>query len=205
MMNLYKFLLDNYGEDEPIFVADIEIQNYTSNNIRQNIFKLEKEGKIKHYDRGIYYIPTETIFGESKLIFEDVLKKKYVSNDNETFGYFTGLYFKNVIGLTTQMTNIPEITTNKESSKKRTIELRSRKAIVRKSNIEINESNAKILQFFDLFKDLTLDEVNCYKKELVQYIQRFQLTKEMVIEYLAYYSNEVKNLMIRSGLIYEFI
>ncbi|MCD7894749.1 MAG: hypothetical protein LUG60_13765 [Erysipelotrichaceae bacterium] len=204
-MNLYKFLLDNYGEDEPIFVADIEIQNYTSNNIRQNIFKLEKEGKIKHYDRGIYYIPTETIFGESKLIFEDVLKKKYVSNDNETFGYFTGLYFKNVIGLTTQMTNIPEITTNKESSKKRTIELRSRKAIVRKSNIEINESNAKILQFFDLFKDLTLDEVNCYKKELVQYIQRFQLTKEMVIEYLAYYSNEVKNLMIRSGLIYEFI
>ncbi len=203
-MDLYQYLEETYGKDEPIFVTNIEIENYTTNNVRQNLHLLEKEGKIKRYDRGIYYIPTQTIFGDSKLVFEDVLKKKYITSNNETFGYFTGLYFKNLLGLTTQMTYIPEVTTNKESSKKRTIELDNRKAIVRKSRIEINESNVKILQFFDLFKVLTLDEINHYKKNLIQYIQNNQLTKEMVIEYLAYYSNEVKNLLIRSGLIYEF-
>ena len=102
------------------------------------------------------------------------------------------------------MVNTPEIVSNKEFSKKRTVEMCGRNAIVRKSNVVITKANAKILQFFDLFKYLTFEEVNTYKEQLINYIKENSLSKQMVVEYLSYYSKKVIDLIVRSGLIYEF-
>ncbi len=204
MIDFMKYLEDTFGVDNPIFISDIHYNNLSKENIRQKLCRLEHNHQIKRYERGIYYIPTQTIFGDSKLIFEDVMKKKYISNNNDVFGYFTGLYFENVIGLTTQMSNVLTITTNKTSSKKRIIEIHGRKLILYKSRVDINESNVKALQFFELFENISLYTVNKYKI-LIPYIHKTRLTREMVIEYLPYFSNHAMNMMIRSGLIYEFI
>lgn len=203
-MQLYEYLLENYGYDNPIIVNDLEIGQYKMNAIRQAIYLLEKENKIVRYSTGVYYIARDTIFGKSKISFELVVEKKYVENDENIYGYFTGLYFKNLLGLTTQMVNTPEIVSNKEFSKKRTIEMCGRSAIVRKSNVVITKDNVKILQFFDLFKYLSFEEVRTYKERLVDYIKENDLTKKMVIDYLSYYSKKVIDLIVRSGLIYEF-
>ena len=203
-MQLYDYLLKNYGYDNPIIVNELEVGQYKMNAIRQAIYLLEKEDKIVRYSTGIYYIARDTIFGKSKISFEIVIEKKYIENDHDIYGYFTGLYFKNLLGLTTQMVNIPEIISNKEFSKKRTIEMCVRNAIVRKSNVVITKANAKILQFFDLFKYLTFEEVNTYKEQLINYIKENSLSKQMVVEYLSYYSKKVIDLIVRSGLIYEF-
>lgn len=203
-MDVYCYLMKEYGYDNPIIVSDLSIDNYKMNNIRQALYLLEKEKKIERYSTGVYYISRDTIFGKSKISFEIVLKKKYIENDKDVYGYFTGIYFKNLMGLTTQMVNSPEIVSNKESSKKRTIEMCGRNAIVRRSNVKITNYNVKILQFFDLFKYLTFDEVKKYKDKLIQYIKDNMLTKDMVIEYLTMYSKEVIDLIVRSGLIYEF-
>lgn len=203
-MDVYCYLMKEYGYDNPIIVSDLSIDNYKMNNIRQALYLLEKEKKIERYSTGVYYISRDTIFGKSKISFEIVLKKKYIENDKDAYGYFTGIYFKNLMGLTTQMVNSPEIVSNKESSKKRTIEMCGRNAIVRRSNVKITNYNVKILQFFDLFKYLTFDEVKKYKDKLIQYIKDNMLTKDMVIEYLTMYSKEVIDLIVRSGLIYEF-
>ena len=204
IMQLYDYLLKNYGYDNPIIVNELEVGQYKMNAIRQAIYLLEKEDKIVRYSTGIYYIARDTIFGKSKISFEIVIEKKYIENDRDIYGYFTGLYFKNLLGLTTQMVNIPEIISNKEFSKKRTIEMCGRNAIVRKSNVVITKANAKILQFFDLFKYLTFEEVNTYKEQLINYIKENSLSKQMVVEYLSYYSKKVIDLIVRSGLIYEF-
>ena len=203
-MNLYAYLYENYGYDNPIIVTELNIERYSKNNIRQMLYLLEKSKKIERYSNGVYYIARDTIFGKSKLNFEHVLAKKYISNDKETYGYFTGLYLKNQLGLTTQMPNIPEIISNKECSKRRIIEMRGREAIVKKSYISINEKNAKTLQFFDLFKYLDSSEIEQNKQVLIDYIKKEKFTKSQTSEYLCQYPKEVINRFIRSGLIYEF-
>ncbi|MCD7809550.1 MAG: hypothetical protein LUH02_09420 [Erysipelotrichaceae bacterium] len=206
MIDFMKYLEDTFGVDNPIFISDIHYNNLSKENIRQKLCRLEHYHQIKRYERGIYYIPTQSIFGESALDFEDVMEKKYISNNNEVFGYFSGLYFENVIGLTTQMPNVLTITSNKTASKKRIIELHGRKLILYKSRLDINNENVKALQFFELFENIPLYTVNKYKYEiLIPYIHKTHLTREMVIEYLPYFSNHAMNMMIRSGLIYEFI
>lgn len=44
---LYEYLKKNYQENEPILVADIQIQGLTKNNIRQQIMRLTNSGKLK--------------------------------------------------------------------------------------------------------------------------------------------------------------
>ena len=59
---LYEYLKETYGENEPIFVADIEYGSMSENNIRQQIKKLTDTGLLKRYDTGIYFIPKKSIF-----------------------------------------------------------------------------------------------------------------------------------------------
>lgn len=203
-MNFYDCLLAKYGFENPIIENEIQMDNYKKNAIRQFLYLLEKDQKIIRYSSGIYYIPRDSLFGKSKITFEKVIERKYIKNDKEIYGFYTGIYFKNLMGLSSQMVNIPEIVSNKEPSKKRKIELNGRNAIVRKSITEITKENVKILQFFDLFKYLAFEEVLSYKDKLIEYIRVNQLTRAMVEDYLTLYSKQVVSSLIRSGLIYEF-
>ena len=203
-MNFYDCLLAKYGFENPIIENEIQMDNYKKNAIRQFLYLLEKDQKIIRYSSGIYYIPRDSLFGKSKITFEKVIERKYIENDKEIYGFYTGIYFKNLMGLSSQMVNIPEIVSNKEPSKKRKIELNGRNAIVRKSITEITKENVKILQFFDLFKYLAFEEVLSYKDKLIEYIRVNQLTRAMVEDYLTLYSKQVVSSLIRSGLIYEF-
>ena len=40
METLYEYLLDNYKENEPIFLADLQVDGMTRTNVRQQIKKL---------------------------------------------------------------------------------------------------------------------------------------------------------------------
>ena len=40
METLYEYLLDNYKENEPIFLADLQIDGMTRTNVRQQVKKL---------------------------------------------------------------------------------------------------------------------------------------------------------------------
>ena len=62
METLYEYLLDNYKENEPIFLVDIQIDGMTRTNVRQQIKKLADTGKVKRFDNGIYFLPKKTIF-----------------------------------------------------------------------------------------------------------------------------------------------
>ena len=54
IMQLYDYLLKNYGYDNPIIVNELEVGQYKMNAIRQAIYLLEKEDKIVRYSTGIY-------------------------------------------------------------------------------------------------------------------------------------------------------
>lgn len=49
METVYEYLLDNYKENEPIFLADLQIDGMTRTNIRQQIKKLTDAGKVAEF------------------------------------------------------------------------------------------------------------------------------------------------------------
>lgn len=51
METLYEYLLDNYKENEPIFLADLQVDGMTRTNVRQQIKKLTDTGKVKRFDK----------------------------------------------------------------------------------------------------------------------------------------------------------
>lgn len=67
MPSLYQYLKENYKENEPIILAELQIKDMTGNNIRQQLKKLTDEGMIKRFDKGIYYLPRKSIFKSGSL------------------------------------------------------------------------------------------------------------------------------------------
>lgn len=59
---IYQYLTENYKENEPFFLSNIQIEGMTKNNIRQQLKKLTDAGNVKRFDKGIYYLPKKTIF-----------------------------------------------------------------------------------------------------------------------------------------------
>ena len=103
MSALYQYLTENYKENEPFFLSDIQIEGITGNNIRQQLKKLTDAEKVKRFDKGIYYLPKKSIFKSgSKPTLEKVLEYKYMRDNDRRCGYFSGLLFFNQMGLTTQ-------------------------------------------------------------------------------------------------------
>lgn len=102
-MILYESLVKNYGFNEPIISSEIPFESYSRPWIMKQLKVLCDEGKIIRYEKGIYYIPTETVFGKSILNPRKVIEKKYIKNGDDTIGYYSGITFQNQLKLTTQM------------------------------------------------------------------------------------------------------
>ena len=79
METLYEYLLENYKPNEPIFLAELQIEGMSRANLRQQIKKLTDAGKVKRFDNGVYFLPKKTIFKSgSQLPPEKVLECKYL-------------------------------------------------------------------------------------------------------------------------------
>ena len=62
METLYECLLKNYKPNEPIFLADLQIEGMSRANLRQQIKKLTDAGKVKRFDNGVYFLPKKNDF-----------------------------------------------------------------------------------------------------------------------------------------------
>ena len=126
-MNIYKLVLEyieQYPEDEPIFIEDIKkyiIQKCENDNNQENILKninvifnrLKNEGIIKAEYKGVYYKPVITMFGEMGLDHRKLIQLKYLKDrDGNVKGYIVGAKLFNKLGLTTLVPNVTDIVTN---------------------------------------------------------------------------------------------
>lgn len=203
-MNYNKMVLEyinKYENDEPIFIEDVKenIINIISDdniiNICENINvilnRLNKEGIIKTFYRGIYYKPEKNIFGEMPLDKNKIIEKKYLKdNDGNIKGYITGAKLFNKIGLTTQVPNITHIVTN-ECKNKNEYRNEYLNVVIRQAKIEINNENYRYLQLFDIInnKDQINIEIDNYEEKIYEFIQDNDLDFEKIIKY----ARETKN------------
>ena len=209
MENLYQYIMDNYKVNEPIFLAELRIQGITENNIRQQLKKLTDAGKIKRFDKGIYFLPKTSIFKSgSQLPVEKVLECKYLKDKKNRCGYISGLMFFNQMGLTTQVPMQYEVVSNKATSDYRETSLAKSRVVVRRPRVTVTESNYRILQFLDMLKDvdiyseLTGTEL---QKRLYQYMNEADIKLADMEEYYSYYPDKLYRNLIETRVIYNGI
>ena len=161
-MGLYEFLLKKYGYNEPIFTSDIQFEDYSRPWIFKELSRLCKNGQIVRYDKGVCYIPKTTFLGKTLLDPRKVILKKYISDGNDTIGYYSGNTLLNLMNLSTQMPNSIEIYTNNEKTKLREISVNSQKVILRRSRTKITKENSDVMQLLELMNFTSADPEHDY-------------------------------------------
>ena len=202
-MNLYEYLYERFGTNRPFFTTEIQFKEYSKPWLYKELNKLCNDGKIIRYERGLYYIPTQTIFGPSILDPGKVITKKYIFDGEETNGYYSGTTFLNQLRLTTQMPNVIEIYTNNEPSNVRDITVGKQKVILRKARTVVKNSNVAVLSFLELMNSVSASFIDDEKREIIkQYIIDNTITRKDITEYAPLFPDKAIRTLVESELIY---
>lgn len=202
---LYQYLKNNYKENEPIFLSEIQLPDMKPVSVRQQLKKLTEDGRVKRFATGIYFIPRKTLFRSgSTLSVESVIKRKYLTEGSNKCGYICGMLLANQIGLTTQVPMVYEITTNKATTEYRETQLGKFRVVIKRPYVPVTEQNANILQFLDLMKEV-VDISELEGKELTQRLIEFMRVKGIrfgeLVPYLSYYPEKIYKNMYEVGLL----
>lgn len=208
MKDIIGILKAKYAENEPISIEDIRfaLPQLTRGRIYQILDELIDKGELKRFKQGVYYIPTQTILGESLLDPRKVINQKYISDGSNYYGYYTGLSLLNAFGLTTQVANILEIRTNREATNSRTVIIGSQKVIIKRSRIEINNENYAAVMLLEIFNLLNSADIAFMDfSRVIEFIKAKNLTYEIINKYVQYMpAKAIKNLSM-SGVENVFI
>ena len=203
-MTLLESILQQYGTNEPIFSSEISFQNYSRPWIYKQLNKLCEEGKLIRYEKGIYYVPTETPFGKSLLNPRKVIERKYISQGEETIGYYSGIAFQNQLRLTTQMPNVIEIYTNNETTRVRDVYVGKQKVLLRKARTKITTANSDVLSFLELMNDLNPDGLDVEKKAIItKFVTDRKISRKDITAYAPFFPDKALRTLIESEVIYS--
>lgn len=206
-MTATEIITNGFQTDEPILVEDI-IKIFP-NRSRQWVDKFLKtlvESKLlKRYATGVYYMPRETMFGDSQLDSDKVITKKYLESNGEVYGFVSGTALLNSLGLTTQVPNMITVVTNNESSRGRKVKIGKQEVYLIKSPTEITKENRSVLQLLEAVKlvdlnDLDETEFNNFEK----YIKKNKITLKDVSKYCVFYPDAVSKKILGGKLIEIF-
>lgn len=203
-MNLLEYLINEYGYNEPIFLNEITFMNYSRSWLFKELKKLVDNSKLNRFDVGIYYVPKKMPWGDSFPNSYKVVEKRFLNDENKTYGYVSGLTLLNKAGLSTQMPNLVELVTNNETTRVRDIKVGGVKVRARRSRTTITSENVKTLQFLDLMNSISLKSVGKDEKILLnRFVNGLGVTLKAVTKYSSLYPAKAMKNMIESGVISE--
>lgn len=203
-MEFYDYLLSSYGYDEPILSGEISYKSYSVPWIKKMLKKLCDEEKIIRFEKGIYYIPTDTPLGKSRLDPKKVIQKKYINDGKRTIGYFSGMTFLNMLGLSAQVPNRIEIYTNNEPSRVREVSVGSQKVLLRRARTGITDDNAATMSFLELMTYTDAGFFDLNKKKIVSaFIDKNGITRKSVSDYSPYFPDKAMRTLVESEVIYD--
>jgi len=188
MSEILNYLLNNYKPGEPIFIADIKIKDISGDNLKQQLKRLTDIGELQRFEKGIYYLPRESRLKKGFRLSGDIVARyKYVSRRGKIMGYYSGYTFANQLGISMQVPAKIEIVSNESAPVVRDINLGNQTFTVRKSRIQVDENNQKVLQLLELLKDVeeysdgTMDQT---RERIVKYIKDSKITRKDIDRYI---------------------
>ena len=203
-MEFFDYLVRVYGYNEVILSNEIYYDGYSVSWIKKMLKKLCDEEKIIRFEKVVYYIPTDTPLGKSRLDPKKVIIKKYINDGNKIIGYFSGITFMNMLGLSAQMPNMMEIYTNNEPSRVREVPVGSQRVLLRRSRTVINSSNAATLSFLELMNFTDAGFYDAEKKKIVAaFIDKNGITRKSVSIYSPYFPDKAMRTLVESEVIYD--
>lgn len=202
---LYDYLMENYGENTPIFVSELDIEGLNESTLRVQMKKMTDAGMLKRFDTGIYFIPKKTIFKSGSTIsVMQVIEKKYLKNKDQVCGYLSGYMLVNMAGLTTQVPVVYEVVSNNATTDYRKIMINKTRVIVRRPKVLVTNENVRILQFLDLIKDVDVyseEEGNDLKKRMLEIMKKLDITFSALEPYLGFYPEKIYKNMYETGVL----
>ena len=204
---LLNYLIKNYNNGDPIFLSEIpgKSKAYT----RLAVKKLVDKGELERFYNGVYFLPYKTVLGtRGKVSFEKFLEKKFLLNNNKTFGFIGGVRLANMYGFTTQNASGYDIYSNAATTKQRTLTIDNRKVNVYKPYVKINKGNVKVLEFLELIRNVykcsELSDKDI-KRKINKYIKIYNINFNKVKKYIEYYPNIIFRNFNKLGLMKKLI
>ncbi len=203
-MSLYDSLLAEYGYNAPIFSNEIVFEEYSRPWIYKELNRLCEEKVLVRFEKGTYYIPEQTLFGNSVMNPRKVIEKKYIQSKQDVFGYYSGCYLLNQLGLTNQMPNLIEIYTNNESSKARDILVGTQTVRLKKARTKITAENARVLVLMEIMNIIDLQAFNQEKRRvIIEYILKNKISRRDISMYAPVFPDKAMRALIESEVIYS--
>ncbi len=203
-MSLLEFLIERYGYNNPILSKEVECENYTRQEVYKQLSELCKYKKIARLERGVYFIPEVTKCGTAIFKPMTAIEKKYVSDGESVFGYFSGRYILYLLGISKIKPATIEIYTNAESQKSHRLKIANQNLLLHKPRTKIDKYNAGVLSFLELMNGIDIEDLDEYKKKLLaDYINEHRITKRKITEYIKYFPNKTCRNLIESEVIYN--
>ncbi|NMA05182.1 MAG: hypothetical protein GX931_02290 [Acholeplasmataceae bacterium] len=200
-------LKTNFGVNEPIFTNEIlkTFDEYSRAYVFRLIDEAKNDNSLVNFDTGVYFLPMKTTFGNSTILAEDVVYKKYISYKDEVYGLYSGLFLQNMFNVTTQMPNTIEIISNNESSRKRKTTIGGRTIILRKSRVKINKKNVYAYTILQLFSEISdIKDINDeVRKTVKKYMIENRVTEKDLILLAKYFPSQTLKKIIYGGILYE--
>ena len=202
---IYNYIVKKFKKGEPFFLSELPAKS--KSYLKLEMKRLVDKGLVSRYLKGVYYLPYKTILGtEGKVLLEDYIKKRYLCNNSDATGFYSGLRLANKYGFTTQNSAIYEFYTNIATTKQRTLIVDDRKIILYKPYVKITKNNVNELEFLEimrvLYKYAEINEKEI-KTELNKYIQEKNIDFSKVKKLINYYPSIVYKNFYRSGIINE--
>jgi len=194
-----------FKPNTPIFMEEIRalLSEYSRSRIYQFIAEAVKNGALVRYDNGVYYIPTKTLFGVSKLNPQKIIEKKYIGSGDSVYGIYGGTLLLNSMGVTAQVPNVIEIFTNNETMRRREVMVGYQKVVLRKSRIPITVKNVELFRLMEFFNSIDINKMDKDTSfaQVVSHIRENGLARNEIIEYAQNFpAKAVKNLL-QSGVL----
>ena len=203
-VEFFDYLLDAYGRNEAILSNEIAFKGYSAPWIKKALKSLCDAGKVIRFEKGVYYIPEDTPLGPGRLDPRKVIAKKYICDGKSVIGYFSGLTFLNMLGLSTQMPNVLELYTNNEPSRVREVPVGSQRVLLRRARTAIDSDNAATLSFLELmnFTDAAFYD-DGKKKTVASYIEDNGITRSSIARYAPCFPDRAMRTLVESGIVYD--
>ena len=178
-----------------------------SPRVFQLLKKAEQEEALVKFDKGVYYIPTQTRYGKSLISVEQVVRKKYIEDKDDIFGIYGGLQMQQSFMLTYQVPTAIEVVTNNETTWVRETKLKDRSIILRKSRLPITRENVDAYTVLELFSNIDikkyLDDTSV-QREVIGFIRDKAIKGNDVYALAGAFPSKATRNIMESGIINEF-
>ena len=200
-------ILSEFKPDEPILVEDI-IRMFPDRSrqwIDNTLTSMAASKQLVRYSTGVYYIPSATGRGSSKLNPYKVIERKYIKDENNVFGYYGSEWLLWKLGIISLHPEVMMIVSNNEKSRGRKVKVGKVEIYVSKSPTEINKENQWVLQLLEVIRLRDVNKLSeIERSHLLNFILDHKITITDVRLYCEHFPDVVSK-RILTGYVYDIL